>query len=167
MPSEVARYLTSPFLIILAWLSGGIICLSGALSYSELASSIPETGGNYIYLRESFGKAIAFLFGWPEVLVIRPGSIAAVAFIFAEYLRSFLCWENLPIKLTAISLVFILSFINILGLKQGKTIQNLSTFTKVLTLFGIILFGLLSKKGSILNFFFLPVYLYGYSLPWL
>ena len=90
VPSEVARYLTSPFLIILAWLSGGIICLLGALSYSELASSIPETGGNYIYLRESFGKAIAFLFGWTEGLVIRPGSIVAVAFIFAEYLRSFL-----------------------------------------------------------------------------
>lgn len=151
VPAEVAKYLESPYLIILAWLSAGIICLLGASCYAELSSAFPETGGNYIYLRESYGRGVGFLFGWTELLVIRTGGIAAVAFIFAEYLQSFLGLVNAPIRLIAISSVFIFSFINILGLRYGKTFQNLSTLTKVLALLGIILFGLLSAKGSTSN----------------
>ena len=151
VPAEVARYLASPALIILAWLVGGIICLLGALCYAELSSSFPETGGNYIYLRQSYGRGIGFLFGWTELLVKRTGATAAVAFVFAEYLRSFLSLANAPIKLIAISVVFFLSFMNILGLRYSKAFQNLSTLTKILALIGIILFGLLSGKGSISN----------------
>ncbi len=153
VPSEVARYLPSAPLIILAWFLGGLICLLGAFCYSELASSIPETGGNYIYLQRSYGKLIAFLFGWTEVLVIRPGSIAAVAFIFAEYLSSFLSFEKIPLKFIAVSIVFILSLINILGLRPAKRFQNLSAFTKVFALVGIILLGVSLRKGSSLNFY--------------
>lgn len=152
VPAEVARYLASPGLIILAWIVGGIICLLGALCYSELSASFPQTGGNYIYLRESYGPGVGFLFGWTELLVVRTGAMAAVAFIFAQYLQSFLGLDNTPIKLIAISVIFILSFINILGLRHAKRFQNLSTLTKVLALLGIILFALLSKKGSISNF---------------
>lgn len=153
VPSEVARYLPSAPLIILAWFLGGLICLLGAFCYSELASSIPETGGNYIYLQRSYGKLTAFLFGWTEVLVIRPGSIAAVAFIFAEYFKSFFSFEKIPLKFIAVSIVFILSLINILGLKPAKRFQNLSTFTKVFALVGIILFGISLRKGSSSNFY--------------
>ena len=151
VPAEVAKHLASPYLIILAWLGGGIICLLGAFSYAELSSSFPQTGGNYIYLKESYGQGVGFVFGWTELLVIRTGSTAAVAFIFAEYLESFLGLNNAPIKLIAISVVFILSVMNILGLRYGKAFQNLSTLTKVFALLGIILFGLLSAKGSISN----------------
>jgi APA family basic amino acid/polyamine antiporter len=151
VPAEVTKYLSSPCLIILAWLSGGIICLLGASCYAELSSSFPESGGNYIYLREGYGRGAAFVFGWTELLVVRTGATAAVAFIFAEYLQSFLGLVDAPIKLIAISSVAILSFINILGLRYGKTFQNLSTLTKVLALLGIIFFGLLSGKGNSSN----------------
>jgi len=153
VPAEVAKYLTSPSLIILAWFVAGIICLLGALCYSELSSSFPQTGGNYIYLRESYGRGVGFLFGWTELLVVRTGSIAAVAFISAQYLQSFLALDKLPVKLIAISVVFILSFINMLGLRHGKTFQNLSTLAKTLALVAIIIFGLFSKKGSLSNLF--------------
>jgi len=152
VPAEVAKYLTSPTLIILAWLVGGIISLIGALCYSELSSSFPQTGGNYIYLRESYGRGISFLFGWTELLVVRTGSIAAVSFICGQYLQSFLTLDKLSVKLIATSVVFILSFINMLGLRSGKIFQNLSTLAKALALIAIIILGLLSRKGSLSNF---------------
>ena len=98
VPSEVSLYLKSPDVILMAWLCGGIISLLGALCYGELSSSFPQTGGNYIYLRESYGPCLAFLFGWTELLVIRTGSIAAVSFVFAEYFQSFLSISALWIK---------------------------------------------------------------------
>lgn len=152
VPSEVAKYLTSPVLIILAWLVGGLICLLGVLCYSELSSSFPQTGGNYIYLRRSYGRGIGFLFGWTELLVVRTGSIAAVAFICGQYLQSFLALDKFPVKLIAVCIVFTFSFINMLGLRSGKTFQNLSTLAKTLALVAIIIFGLLSKKGNVSNF---------------
>ena len=153
VPAEVSKYLASPGLIILAWLTAGIICLLGALCYSELSSSFPETGGNYVYLRESYGPLAGFLFGWTELLVIRTGAMAAVSFIFAEYLQSFLGLENAPVKLVAISAIFGLSVVNIAGLQKGKIFQNVSTITKTLALVGIIVFGILSKKGDVSNLF--------------
>jgi len=155
VPAEVAKYLTSPGLIILSWLAGGLICLLGALCYSELSSSFPQTGGNYVYLRESYGRGVGFLFGWTELLVVRTGSIAAVAFISGQYLQSFLALDKFPVKLIAVSVVFILSFINMLGLRPGKIFQNLSTLAKTLALIAIIILGLLSEKGRLSNF--LPI----------
>ena len=155
VPAEVAKYLTSPGLIILAWFAAGIICLLGALCYSELSSSFPQTGGNYIYLRESYGRGVGFLFGWTELLVVRAGSIAAVAFISGQYLQSFLVLDKFPVKLIAAFVVFILSFINMLGLRPGKIFQNLSTLAKTLALIAIIILGLSSREGSSSNF--LPI----------
>lgn len=157
VPAEVAKYLSSPNLIILAWLLGGIISLLGALCYAELSSSFPETGGNYIYLRESYGPWSGFLFGWSELLAIRTGSIAAVAFVFAEYSQSFLSVDKSLIKPIAISAVFILCFINITGLRYGKRVQNILTIAKILALVGIILFGIMSKKGDISHFYSVPI----------
>lgn len=158
VPAEVAKYLSSPNLIILAWILGGIISLLGALCYAELSSSFPKTGGNYVYFRESYGLGTAFLFGWTELLVIRTGSIAAVAFIFAEYLQSFLYLDKYWIKTIAVAIILILSFVNILGLRYGKRVQNISVITKVLALIAIILFGFLSKKGNISNFHSAPIF---------
>ena len=105
VPAEVGKFLTSPILVILAWCVGGLICLLVALCYSELSSSFPQTGGNYIYLRESYGKTVGFLFGWTELLVVRTGSIAAVAFICGQYIQSFLALDKLPVKLDRKSVV--------------------------------------------------------------
>jgi len=157
VPAEVAKYVSSPNLIILIWFLGGVICLLGALCYAELSSSFPKTGGNYIYLRESYGPCVAFLFGWTELLVIRTGSIAAVSFIFAENLQSFLSAENFLVKPIAISIVFILSIINVIGLHHGKRVQDVSIISKILALIGIIVFGFISKKGDILHFQSVPI----------
>ena len=157
VPAEVAKYLSSANLIILAWLVGGIISLLGALCYAELSSSFPQTGGNYIYLRESYGPGMAFLFGWTELLVIRTGSIAAVSFVFAEYLLSFLSLNQSLVKPVAISAILILSFINIAGLRYGKGVQNVSTIFKILALIAIVVIGFLSRKGGISNFYSVQV----------
>lgn len=157
VPSEVAKYASSPNLIILIWLLGGVICLLGALCYAELSSSFPKTGGNYIYLRESYGPGLAFLFGWTELLVIRTGSIAAVSFIFAEHLQSLLSADKFLVKPIAISIVFILSIINIFGLHHGKRVQDISIIAKILALLGIIAFGFMSQKGNMLHFRSAPI----------
>lgn len=157
VPSEVSLYLKSADLILLAWLCGGIISLLGAICYGELSSSFPQTGGNYIYLRESYGPCLAFLFGWTELLVIRTGSIAAVAFVCAEYLQSFLSTSELWIKPVAISIVLILSLINIVGVYYGKRLQDFFVISKVLAIGSIILFGLLSQKGDPANFRHVPL----------
>lgn len=153
VPAEVAKCLTSPHLIILVWLIGGLICLLGALCYAELSSSFPETGGNYVYLRESYGPLAGFLFGWTELLVIRTGSIAAVSYVFGEYSQSFLCTGGETIKLLAISIVVALSFVNIVGLHHGRVVQNISTIGKLLALILIIMLVFISKQGNINNFY--------------
>jgi len=152
VPAEVAKFLQSPTLMLIAWFLGGMISLLGALCYAELSSSFPKTGGNYVYLRESYGRQAAFLFGWTEVLVIRTGSIAAIAFISAEYLRSLLSIDIFFIKPLAIFIVLALSFINIFGLSCGKKIHNLLTVINISALVSIILFGVISQKGNISHF---------------
>lgn len=148
VPSEVAQYLSTPALILLAWLIGGIICLLGALCYAELSTSLPRSGGDYIYLRESYGPAAGFLFGWTELLVIRTGSIAAIAFIAAEYLQSFLSINVSFVKPLAVFIVLALSMINTIGLRYGKRVLDVLTVTKVAAILGIILFGFFSQKGD-------------------
>ncbi|MFH1506954.1 MAG: amino acid permease [Candidatus Omnitrophota bacterium] len=152
VPAEVAKLLQSPTLMLIAWFLGGLISLLGALCYAELSASFPKTGGNYIYLRESYGKWVAFLFGWTELLVIRAGSIAAIAFISAEYLRSLLAIDIFFIKPLAIFIVLALSLINIFGLSCGKKIHNFLTMINISALVSIILFGIIFQKGSISHF---------------
>lgn len=154
VPSVVASYLAHPLLILLAWLLGGVISLAGVLCYMELSSSFPETGGNYIYLREAYGLLPAFLFGWAEFFVIRTGSIASVAYLFAEYLISFLALKPSRVKLIAVLVIFLLSFMNLSSIRFGKRSQNVLTLLKILALVVIIFLGLFSHKGSLSNFSF-------------
>ncbi len=83
VPAEVAQHLPSAQLILLAWVVGGIFSFAGGLCYAELASALPESGGDYVYLRESFGPQVAFLFAWTELIIIRTCSNATVALLFA------------------------------------------------------------------------------------
>jgi len=152
VPSEVAKFLPSAELILLAWFLGGIFSLIGAGCYTELSSSFPETGGDYVYLKESYGPFVSFLYGWSSLLVVRTGVIAAIAFIFAEYLLSFLSLDRSLVKISAVAIVLILSFINIMGLREGKRLQNISAIAKVAALAGIIILGVFSGKGDVSNF---------------
>src|SRR5213082_234913 len=84
-PSVVARQVHTPFLILGAWLAGGIVALAGAFIYAELAARRPEVGGQYAYLREAFHPSVAFLYGWTLLLVTQTGGMAAVAVTFSRY----------------------------------------------------------------------------------
>lgn len=141
VPSEVASHIHSAPLVLFAWILGGALTLLGVLCYGELASQLPETGGTYIYLRESFGKTVGFLFGWTELAILRTASIAAVAFIFSDYLRELIPYG--PSTGKVVALVAIVSFtgVNVVGLHVSVGVQRFLSFLKVLTM--VIMAGLI------------------------
>ena len=143
VPSEVASYIDSGFWILVAWLLGGIFSFAGALCYAELASVYPSSGGDYVYLRETFGKCTAFLFAWSELLITRTGSVAAIALMFGEYSASLVSADDSVVKPLAVAIVICLTFSNLFGLKLGSQIQNIFTVAKVLALFAIFTCGIL------------------------
>jgi amino acid transporter len=127
-----------------AWLLGGLCSLVGALCYTELATAYPREGGDYIYLTRAFGRAIGFLFAWAQLWVVRPGSIGAMAFVFARYanqLAPLPARESTAMLLYAVASILVLSAINILGVPQGKWTQNILSTAKLLGLVGIVVVG--------------------------
>src|SRR5829696_7141943 len=84
-PTEVARQVTTPTLILMAWIAGGLVALAGAFIYAELANQMPQVGGQYAYMREAFHPGIAFVYGWTLLLVTQTGGMAAVAVTFSKY----------------------------------------------------------------------------------
>src|SRR5436190_5654032 len=84
-PGVMAAQVGSPELLLIVWLIAGVVSLLGTLSNAELASMMPETGGQYVYLHRAYGPFVAFLYGWALFAVIQSGSIAALSYVFAEY----------------------------------------------------------------------------------
>ncbi len=152
VPQEIAQLLPSSQLILIAWLVGGLFSLAGGFCYAELAAAHPESGGDYIYLREAYGPVIAFLFAWTELMIIRTGSNATVALLFAEYACSLVSLDKSFVTLLAVSVIVILSIINSFGIKYGARVQNVVTILKVVALLILIVFGLTSGKGDVNNF---------------
>src|SRR5215468_12578812 len=87
-PSVVAQHVHTPFLILGVWLAGGVLAMLGAFIWAELATRLPAAGGQYLYLREAYHPAVAFVYGWGLLLITQTGGMAAVAVIFASYLRA-------------------------------------------------------------------------------
>ncbi len=154
-PGEIARFVDSPGLILLVWTLGGLVAMVGALCYAELASCFPQTGGTYIYLREAYGRPFGFLFGWVEFAVMRPGSIAGVAYILTDYLGNFLPAAAANEKLFAILAILLFTLLNILGLHVGTGVQNLLTTLKVLsiTVMTVVIFTKLGIPAPSPSFF--------------
>ena len=165
--ADIARQVGSTGWLLLAWVVTGALTISAALSYGELAAMMPRAGGQYVYLRETYGPLWGFLYGWTLFLVIQTGTIAAVAIAFSRYLGvlapavSPTVWLVPPINLSAnyalslstqqvaaILVVVLLTFLNTRGLRLGKTIQNLFTSAKVLALLGLILLGLVAAGDA-------------------
>jgi APA family basic amino acid/polyamine antiporter len=147
------------FLVV--WVIGGLFTLCAALSFGELASAFPRSGGQYVYLSESFSPFWGFLYGWTLFTVIQSGFIAAVAAAFANYLGVFVGWVSQsyailslgPIHIstaqaTAIILIVMLTWINSRGLKAGAVVQNVLGFAKIAALMALVVFGLGSGQGS-------------------
>jgi APA family basic amino acid/polyamine antiporter len=146
-PAVVARQVHTPFLILGAWVIGGLFALAAAFIWAELAAARPDVGGQYAYLREAFHPAVAFLYGWVLLLVVQTGGMAAVAVTFARY---FVELTNLPVsyaKLAALVLA-VLTIINCLGVRAGSTVQSILMVLKIAALLALVIFGLTLTKPA-------------------
>ena len=158
--AESARLVGAPGWLLLAWFIAGVMTITGALCCAELATMMPRAGGVYVFLREAYGPATGFLYGWSLFLVVQTGTIAAVAIAFAKFAGVFVqaiagdryLIAPLPVfggyalslsteQLTAILLIAFLTWTNTRGLDVGKLVQNTFTFAKTAALLGLVVIG--------------------------
>ncbi|MEA5506148.1 amino acid permease [Halotia wernerae UHCC 0503] len=147
-PALVAAQAGSNIAILLFWLMGGAVSLVGAVCYAELATTYPDVGGVYYYLKRAFGRGVAFLFAWARMTVIQTGSITLLAFVFGDYASQIWRLGTLSPSVYAAIAIALLTTLNIIGLKQGKWTQNLLTAAKVLGLLLVVILGLTAVSNS-------------------
>ncbi|MDB4908267.1 MAG: amino acid/polyamine/organocation transporter, superfamily [Gemmatimonadetes bacterium] len=183
--ADIGRTVGSPLWLLLAWVLTGIITLLGALAYGELAAMYPKAGGQYVFLRESMGPLVGFLYGWTLFVVIQTGTIAAVAVAFGKYLgvlwpvvtttrygwfpQADICSAMLgckdpaaaiqlgltPQRLVGLLTVWLLTWVNLRGVREGKLVQTTLTVVKTLALAALILLGLtIGRQASAVSFNF-------------
>jgi len=162
--ADITRNVGSAGWLIFVWLITGFMTLSAAMSYGELSAMYPKAGGQYVYLREAYNPLTGFLYGWSFFSVIQTGTIAAVAVAFSKFSGYFfrpleLTDANIILQigsfklyiaqLVSILLIILLTYINTRGIESGKWIQTVFTVTKLLSLFGLIVFGFFlgAQKG--------------------
>ncbi|PYT92789.1 MAG: amino acid transporter [Acidobacteria bacterium] len=165
--SDIAQQTGSPGGLLLTWVLTGLLTISAALSYGELAALFPHAGGQYVYLREAYSPLWGFLYGWTLFLVIQTGTIAAVAVGFAKYLGVLFpaispqAWIVHPIslgskyaislsvqQLVGVLMILFLTFLNTLGVRLGKLIQNIFTSAKTVSLVGLIFLGIFVGRNA-------------------
>jgi len=144
VPSSVAQSLPSVPMIMTVWIIAGLLSFIGALAYAELGAMMPATGGQYVFLRESFGPLFGFLCGWSFFLAARSGGIAVVAVGFSIYLSYFIPMSPLASKLTAAGLILTLTAVNYRGIRVGAVVQNIFTSLKILGILILIVSAFLS-----------------------
>ena len=160
--ADITRNVGSAGWLIVVWLLTGFMTITAAVSYGELSGMFPKAGGQYVYLKEAYNPLAGFLYGWSFFAVIQTATIAAVGVAFSKFLAYMVpqVSEDLvaftigglkisPAQLVSIGLIVFLTFINTLGVKGGKLIQTTFTVTKLLSLFGLIIFGLIMMKGDV------------------
>ena len=166
----IAEYIPSPGLILIVWLVGGLITISGALSFAELGAMFPKAGGQYIYIREAYGSWAGFFFGWGFFWFIMCGGIATLGVAFAEFVGYFIpalstqsyifqlnvlgfSYSLSTGQLVAVGSILILSGVNYFGIKTGAVVQNIFTFLRIAAIAAFVILGLtLGKKAGITNF---------------
>ena len=163
--AEIVRQVGSAGWLTIIWVLTGLITVVAAVSYGELSAMFPKAGGQYVYLKESYNKLIAFLYGWSFFAVIQTGTIAAVGVAFskfAAYLFPPLSDENIlftigsfnlnAAQIVSIITIIFLTYLNSRGVKDSKMLQTVLTIIKILSLAGLIIFGfLLAAKSEIWN----------------
>jgi basic amino acid/polyamine antiporter, APA family len=160
--ADISRNVGSAGWLIIVWIITGFMTLTAALSYGELSAMFPKAGGQYVYLKEAYNPLVGFLYGWSFFSVIQTATIAAVGVAFAKFTAYLLPMfsEDLvaidlgfrtisPAQLLSIVVIVLLTFINTRGVQGGKAIQTTFTLTKILSLFGLIIFGLIMAKGDV------------------
>jgi len=151
-PAGMAKQLGSPMLLLVVWLAMGAMALCGALCYGELAARYPEAGGGYVYLREAYGPAVAFMYGWMAFLVMDPGLTAALAVGLATYAGYGLKLSPWGIKALAIATIIVVALINIRGVRLGAGFIRILTFIKLGLLAFILIWGFGFQLGDWSNF---------------
>lgn len=141
-PYVVAERVHSPALILGAWAAGGVVAMLGAFIYAELADRMPDTGGEYAYLRECYHPLVGFLFGWVTLLVVMTGGMAAVAVTFARYFLE-LTGLRVSERVVVVVTLAVLTIINCLGAKLGSRVQSMLMLMKIAVIAGVILSGFL------------------------
>ncbi len=147
-PSVVARQVHSPFLILGAWVAGGGLALLGAFIWAELATRLPEAGGQYVYLREAYHPAVSFLYGWVLLLVTQTGGMAAVAVTFARYFREI---SGITAGDSAIAAVVLLALtvVNCFGARAGSNVQSALMLTKTAAIAAMVVVGFALGGGHL------------------
>jgi len=150
-PALVASQAGNDLAVLLLWLAGGLVSMIGALCYAELATTYPDVGGVYFYLKRAFGRAIAFLFAWARLTVIQTGSITLLAFVFGDYASQLWRLGTFSSSVYAAGVIALLTALNLLGLRQGKWTQNLLSVAKVFGLLLVVMFGLSATNNSVVT----------------
>ncbi|MBS1856912.1 MAG: amino acid permease [Acidobacteria bacterium] len=147
-PSVVARGLHSAFLILAVWAAGGVLAMLGAFIWAELATRLPEAGGQYVYLREAYHPAVAFVYGWVLLLVTQTGGMAAVAVTFARYFREITGagWSDSAI---AAAVLLGLTLVNCFGARAGSNVQSALMLTKTAAIAGLVVLGFAMGGGRL------------------
>ena len=159
--ADIVRNVGSPAWLIAVWAITGFMTIIAAVSYGELSGMFPKAGGQYVYLKEAYNPLIAFLYGWSFFAVIQTATIAAVGVAFARfsaYIFPAMSESNKLVdigfteisaaQISSILLIVFLTYVNTRGIKEGKFIQTTFTISKLLSLFGLVLFGFLLAKES-------------------
>ncbi|WP_439505960.1 APC family permease [Sediminibacterium sp.] len=165
--ADITRNVGSAGWLIVVWLLTGFMTLTAALSYGELSAMFPKAGGQYVYLKESYNKLTGFLYGWSFFSVIQTGTIAAVGVAFCKFAAYFFPilemnevdvlfllgpFKIYPAQFVSIFIIVLLTYINTKGVQGGKMIQTVFTVTKLVSLFGLIVFGfILGANAEVWN----------------
>ena len=164
--ADIVRNVGSGGWLVAVWIITGLMTMTAAISYGELSGMFPKAGGQYVYLKESYNKLVAFLYGWSFFAVIQTGTIAAVGVAFskfAAYLIPALSEDNKlfvspeggfsisAAQIMSIAIIVLLTYSNTRGVKGGKVIQNLFTSAKLISLFGLIIAGFVMFKPDVWN----------------
>jgi APA family basic amino acid/polyamine antiporter len=151
-PSGMAKSLGSPLWLLVVWLLTGAMALCGALCYGELAARFPEAGGGYVYLREAFGRPVAFLYGWMGLLVMDPGLTAALAVGLASYVGYIYKLSAIGLKAVAVGGVLFVALVNVGGVRLGGGLIRWLTTLKLVLLGSVIVWGFGLRLGHWSNF---------------
>jgi len=162
---DIAGPLPQPILFLGVWVLGGVVSLFGCVAFAELGSMFPDSGGQYVYLREAYGDLVAFLYGWMLFAVANGGTIAALAVASAAYMGQIvpvISQEHVVLSFAGITLtrahvvglflIVLLTYVNVFGLRWGALLQNVSTWTKFTAMSAFVVLGFAIGKGHWANF---------------
>ncbi len=160
--AESAKFLQTSSQLLTVWIAGGVMALMGGFCFAELGAMFPTTGGQYVFLEKAFAPWLGYLFGWTLFSTIQTGAIAAVAYTCARFVSTLVPLSNTGVVLLAAAIIWGLSIVNVLGIRPGSLVQNVTTSLKIGALFVLIGIGLFAHKPPSITWG--PVFPHGFGL---